>query len=308
MEAPNLTLNETPRHGGELPLHHPQRRRSLLLWSGGVDSTYSLLRLLRTTSDHVFTHHVRINGGNGRERGQFEGAALQGLRACLSRRERSFTHTTSSLDLSELGGRSLDSSILAFMAAQAAMTHALTPFDRIVIGVNGDCDPGWNPDSLACALRRSRMARALRAAWGCDEVPQIYLWLPRPLRPQMIGTLGAELYLLTASCSQPEHEQRADAGNVQHGDDGGVTRACDSGQTPELRACGRCAKCRMRTGAQQDNCHDGQRSNDDDRRSNGDVARGAAARTPHLFHHLEQLSNKRRGLLHEAAASDPPEP
>lgn len=295
MEAPTLTLNETPRHGGEGPLQHPQRRRSLLLWSGGVDSTYSRARLLRSTQDCVFTHHVRINGGSGPKRCEFECTALQGLRAYFTRRDRSFIHTSSSLDLSELSGRGVDSSILAFMAAQAAMTHALTPFDRIVVGVNGDCDPGWNPDSAACALRRSRMARALRAAWGCDEVPQIYLWLPRPIRAQMIGMLGPELYSLTVSCSQPDLQQQADVGNSRPPGDGALTA--------KLRACGRCTKCRLRTSVHQ---HDSPRDNDS-RPPNGAVVRGAAARTQHLFHHLERLSNKRQGLLHEAAASDPPE-
>ena len=301
MEPQALTLNRSPRHGGGIPLHAGHQRRSLLLWSGGVDSTYALVRLLRTTRDHVFTHHVCF-AGPGSDRCSFELAAIEQLRECLEHRERHFTHTNSRIDLSELSSRGADSSILTFMAAQAAMAHALTPFDRILFGVNGDRDPGWNPDSAACALRRSRMAQALRAAWGCDEVPQIYLWLPRPCRAQMNTTLGPVLLALTVSCMQPVRESATVLRKTDLAQSAGPSLAVGRSHEESLRACGRCAKCCQQLPV---SAADGARSGGKDKELSDAAAYGAEVRTPHLFHHLERLLNKKRELQHEAASSDP---
>ena len=311
MEPPVLTLNEPPRHGEGIPLQQAPQSRSLLLWSGGLDSTYALLRLLRTTQDRVFTHHVQCRGVDT-WRGEFEDQAIERLRARLREHDRSFVHTRSTLDLLELSGRGIDISMLAFMAAQAAMTHNLTPFDRILIGVNGDSDPGWNPDSAACALRRTRIARALRAAWGCDEVPQIYLWLPRPLQAEMVSTLGEDLHKLTVSCLRPLPDSRA----VECVP--GVAETGAERTSIALRACGECVKClkvkRMDLAARarndaQDSANSTPSNNEDvndnvNEEVNDDAVRDAAARTPRLFHHLSQLSNKTPELHRVAATSD----
>ncbi|MFT5447702.1 MAG: 7-cyano-7-deazaguanine synthase in queuosine biosynthesis [Gammaproteobacteria bacterium] len=303
IEPSVLTLNEPPRCGEGDPLQRPAQRRSLLLWSGGLDSTYSLVRLLRTTQDRVFTHHVQCLGVDA-WRGEFEHQAIERLRTRLREHDRSFVHTRSSLNLSELSGRGIDISMLSFMAAQAAMTHNLTPFDRILIGVNGYCDPGWDPNSAACALRRTRIARALRAAWGCDEVPQIYLWLPRPLKVEMVSMLGARLHKLTVSCLRP----LPDSGAVECVS--GVGEIGTGRTLIALRACGECAKClnakRMHpAGGARDGA---QGLGDSAPELNDEAVCDAAARTRPLFHHLSQLSNKTPEPHRAAAASDLPAP
>jgi 7-cyano-7-deazaguanine synthase in queuosine biosynthesis len=275
-------------------------RRSLLLWSGGLDSTYSLVRLLRTTKDQVFTHHVQCRGVDA-WRGEYERRAIDRLRSVLRNCDRSFVHTRCCLDLLELSGRGIDISLLAFMAGQAAMSHGLTPFDRILVGVNGDRDPGWDPDSAACALRRRRIAGALRAAWGCDEVPQVYFWLPRPSQAEMLSTLGKELRALTVSCLRPS------PGPLTAGHGAGATQTVTTNNSRTLHACGECAKCgrAKRMDSDLSGCVD---SRDDDGTGgeiSGDAATDAATRTPPLFHHLSQLSNKMQEPHRAAAASDP---
>jgi 7-cyano-7-deazaguanine synthase in queuosine biosynthesis len=204
----------------------------MVLWSAGVDSTYSLLRLLADTSDEVLTHHVvlaaRPGAGEMCSRGRFESAAIDRLRPELVGRARDFVHTVSWLDPGVPREAGLDASLLAFMAARVARQHGFTFCDRVVVGVNGDEDPGWDPESAACALRRARIVRALRAAWGCDEVPQLYLWEPRPSKAAMGAYLGPRIMALTASCRRPEWPAA-----------GG-----------DARACGECAKCRRRERSQ----------------------------------------------------------
>ena len=161
------------------------------------------------------------------------------------------------------------------------------------------------------------MARALRAAWGCDEVPQIYLWLPRPCTAQMIAMLGPGLLALTVSCLQPVHRQSGDVRNAETDHAADSVPAAGAGREGGLQACGRCTKCRMdaRPASQHRECgrgrDDGDKDSDsdgDEQQLSGDAVRDAAARKPRLFHHLEQLSNRTQGLLRAAVTSDPPVP
>jgi len=248
--------------------------RSLVLWSGGVDSSYSLLRLLRETDDEVFTHHVQLLRGSSDGapplRGALEGRAIEALGEAITRRERIFCHTTSRVDPG-LVGAGAGAALLAFMAARVAMVSGFTPFDRIMLGVNGDRDPGWNPETAACAMRRARLARAIRAAFGCDEVPQIYLWEPRPAKAHMVAYLGHELAVLTASCLRPAPDE--------HG-------------TPV--ACGGCGKCRERPVPASAGLSAKDRN-------------AKAARTPPLFRHLVELQSKKQESQAAAAASGQPD-
>ena len=231
MDGPALTLNGRPRiRGGGALCARGRVTRSLVLWSGGLDSTYALLRLLRESDDAVFSHHVRIDRGAraaaAARRADCEAAAVQRLLAPLQEAARPFHHGTSRVDLRGLGGAACaitgDAALLGFLAAHATMAHGFTPFDRVLVGVNGDADPGWQPDTAACALRRARLARALRAAWGCDEVPLIYLWEPRPTKAAMRDYLGDAIASRTVSCLRPRPAGEGDA---------------------VLVPCGECAKC-----------------------------------------------------------------
>lgn len=249
--------------------------RSLVLWSGGLDSTYTLARLLEHTCDEVFSHHVQVVRGaddDARHLADYQHGALEILRGRLIARARNFEHSVSRVDLGGVAGACVDAALLAFMAAQAARAHAFTPFDRVLLGVNADEDPGWSPDSAACALRRARLARALRAAFGCDEVPHIYLWEPRPEKTAMATYLGRALVPATVSCLRPRVQGAGEA-----------------------HACGECRKCRARAAW-------------DPWPATAASAGGEAARTRLPFRHLAQSPSERRAPAAAASASGPPAP
>jgi len=283
MDGPTLTLNGRPRIRGGGALRAGTRpTHSLVLWSGGIDSTYCLLRLLRESADAVFSHHVRIERGLSSgalaRRADFQAAAVQRLLVVLQETARPFHHSTSRVDLSGIGAATGEAALLGFLAAHAAMAHGFTPFDRVLVGVNADADPGWQPDSAACALRRARLARALRAAWGCDEVPQIYLWEPRPAKAQMRDYLGEDIASRTVSCLRPR-----------------TVEACAE-EGAGLAPCGDCVKCLWRSPQPAAGA------------VSGSDPGGAAAPSPPPFRHLVSALSRMPAPADPAAASDPPGP
>ena len=114
-----------------------------------------------------------------------------------------------------------------FFAAQVALSYGLTPFDRIVFGVNADIDNDWQPETYAYAFRRLVTVRMLKAVWESDEVPYLYVWNPRPGRSEEMGYLSGEIAALTASCRRPAIEEH------------GFAR-------PQFQPCGECSGCASR--------------------------------------------------------------
>ncbi|MDX1513026.1 MAG: hypothetical protein R3174_04715, partial [Gammaproteobacteria bacterium] len=124
-----------------------RRTRSLIMWSGGLDSTYALARLLRESDDEIFAHHIHLNtlrdDGRGRSRRcEYEAQAISSMLVPMKSEFGAFEYSESRADLSAFSGFGRDTTIAMFFAAQMAMSRRFTPFDRIVFGVN-DEDPRW---------------------------------------------------------------------------------------------------------------------------------------------------------------------
>ena len=205
--------------------------RSLVMWSGGLNSTYALARLLDETRDEVFAHHIHLNaprddGKTRSRRCEFEAQAISRLVAPLRTRYRNFEYSESRADLTAFPIFARDATTAVFFAAQLAMSRGFTPLDRILIGVD-DEDPRWRPGTELYALRRILINRILRAVWESEEVPYFYVFHPRPARADVFAFLGDELAPLTVSCRHPE------AGELGFVDD-------------DLRPCRACPKCRSR--------------------------------------------------------------
>ena len=217
---------------GTVSTHRPSSRRtirSLVLFSGGIDSTYSLVRLLKETQDLVYAHHVNfIDSDSGPEYTNIDSVAwsvrepVEWIRTHL----RDFEYSQSLVDLSMFATCARENTSLMYFAAQAAMNYGFSPFDRILLGVNADTDPGWHPDSAVYAWRRTLLVRMLRSVWECDEVPHLYFWSPRPSKHAMLEYLPTELGKLTFSCSSPVKDQSNPGNRV---------------------ACGSCLRCQWRS-------------------------------------------------------------
>lgn len=218
--------------GDQVALVPRRRGRSLIMWSGGLDSTYALARVLEQTDDEVYAHHIHLNAprddGKARSRRcEFEAQAVSRLSTVLKSRYRGFDYSESRADLTAFPNFARDAATAMYFAAQLAMSRQFTPLERIVLGVNDD-DPRWRSGSELYAFRRVVLNRILRAVWESEDVPYLYVFDPRPSKAEEAEYLGAEISALTASCRHPQ------TSGVGFTDDG-------------LHPCGDCRKCRGRS-------------------------------------------------------------
>lgn len=227
---------ETPRAGSSVAgqgakAGQRRRTRSLVMWSGGLDSTYALARLLRDSDNDVYAHHIHLNalreddGKSRSRRCEYEAQAVSQMLVPLKSSFGAFEYSESRADLTAFSSFARDSATAMYFAAQLAMSRRFTPFDRIVLGVN-DSDPRWRSGTELYAYRRSLLNRILRAVWESEEVPYLYVMDPRPSKIGAMEYLGAELAMLTVSCRYPKS-------GVSFGED-------------DMRSCGTCPKCQSR--------------------------------------------------------------
>jgi len=219
---------DSPSNAGPAKPVHPI---TLIMCSGGIDSTYALWRALQAGPVHA--HHVCLRFGAPQAAMEpREALERRAFRAVL--RELRETHSglgssESRIHLPEASRRDGRAAVLVFAAARVAASEGLTGLDRIVFGTNGDVDPGWCPDTAAFALRRLLMLRALRAAMERDDVPRLALADPPPDKARMWSDLPASLRALVVSCTRPV-----------------AISSGSPGPDPDPLPCGRCEKCSWR--------------------------------------------------------------
>jgi 7-cyano-7-deazaguanine synthase in queuosine biosynthesis len=110
--------------------------RMIVMWSGGIDSTFKLSYLLKETEYQVHAHHVHIVNREGR--GTAERAACRALRPKL-RSIRRFAYTESTIDHSQHDRIPFDMAIVAFevgVVARSGEGPKSEPFTHWTIGTH----------------------------------------------------------------------------------------------------------------------------------------------------------------------------
>ena len=103
---------------------------TLVMFSGGLDSTAMLVKLLAESADDLRVHHIRMVNREGRDRA--EQRAVEAIVAYCRARYRAFRYSESALDFSALEAIPIDYLSIAFVACQVAID---TPgCDRVAIG------------------------------------------------------------------------------------------------------------------------------------------------------------------------------
>jgi 7-cyano-7-deazaguanine synthase in queuosine biosynthesis len=189
------------------------------MYSGGLDSTAMLVKLLAESKDELRVHHIRMQNREGRA--QAEQSAVERIVAWCRDRYRPFRYSESALDFRSLEAIPIDYLSIAFVACQVAID---TPrCDRIAVAALArDTD---------IENRSARQRRVFETLYECYRArklgePEVQWIYPvyHSSKQELAAALPRELLDLTWSCRRPVPEGQA------------------------WRACGACKACLARQG------------------------------------------------------------
>lgn len=189
----------------------PEEETILLMFSGGVDSTYLLYHYLRDTGHPVHAHHISVRYPH-QKRWQGEDPASEKIVAWCRENVRDFEYSTSGFDLNfpRVG---LDIDLQLLVASKVALN--LGP-KRVTVAL------GWCTDDLHHPRARARHERDVTATlWRalCQSVvglgPSVVGLdlnekVAKPIlerglsKADIVADLPKELVALTWSCRAPE--------------------------------------------------------------------------------------------------------
>ena len=173
---------------------------TLLMFSGGLDSTAALYKLLTGSSDELRVHHVHMINREGRARAEREAAAAV-IGWCRSHC-RPFQYSESTLDFAGLQAIPIDYVSIAFVACQVAID---TPgCNRIAVGtLAADLDEAKRKVSVS----QRRVFDAMYASYrerklGTADLQWIYP-VYELSKAQVVASLPEELRAAAWSCRRP---------------------------------------------------------------------------------------------------------
>jgi 7-cyano-7-deazaguanine synthase in queuosine biosynthesis len=175
---------------------------TLVMFSGGMDSTAMLVKLLTQSQDELRVHHIRM--ANREMRARAEGHAAERILAYCRLHYRAFRYSESGLDFTSLEAIPIDYLSIAYVACQVAIDT-----------------PGCNRVAVASLARdtdiRNRSARQRQvfdAMYACYRArklgePQVEWTYPvyDCSKAEIAAMLPPELMALTWSCRRPVEKQ-----------------------------------------------------------------------------------------------------
>ena len=168
------------------------------MFSGGIDSTAMLVKLLAESSDELRVHHIHMANKEGRD--EAERRAVESIISYCRAHYRPFRYSESGLDFRQLEAIPIDYLSIAFVACQVAID---TPrCTRIAVGsLAADTD---------IENRGTRQRRVFDEMYACyrarklgePRVEWIYPVYDLP-KSDLVRALPGELLSLTWSCRRP---------------------------------------------------------------------------------------------------------
>jgi 7-cyano-7-deazaguanine synthase in queuosine biosynthesis len=171
---------------------------TLVMFSGGIDSTAMLVKLLAQSGDELRVHHIHMANQEGRDAA--ERRAVEGNVSYCRAHYRPFRYSESGLDFRGLEAIPIDYLSIAFVACQVAID---TPrCTRIAVG-SLDADTDFE-------YRSARQRRVFDDMYSCyrartlgePRVEWIYPVYDQP-KSALVAALPAALLSLTWSCRRP---------------------------------------------------------------------------------------------------------
>ena len=168
------------------------------MFSGGIDSTAMLVKLLAESTDELRVHHIHMANKEGRD--EAERRAVESIISYCRAHYRPFRYSESGLDFRQLEAIPIDYLSIAFVACQVAID---TPrCTRIAVGsLAADTD---------IENRSTRQRRVFDEMYACycarklgePRVEWIYPVYDLP-KSDLVRALPGELLDLTWSCRRP---------------------------------------------------------------------------------------------------------
>ncbi|MDX5370592.1 MAG: hypothetical protein LPL29_14575 [Alphaproteobacteria bacterium] len=170
---------------------------ALVMWSGGLDSTASLVYWLRYTRDPVLALHIRLI--NHEDRWAAEGHAVARQKAWICANIRDFTLKTITIDLN---GSDLHPPDMASVVYAAGLVVRDRPdVSSILIGTcveEGHNDERWNA-----------FARMIEgAAWPRPRMPALCMPCAHMTKAKELEFVGPELAQMFWSCRTPVRTEK----------------------------------------------------------------------------------------------------
>jgi 7-cyano-7-deazaguanine synthase in queuosine biosynthesis len=171
---------------------------TLVMFSGGLDSTAMLVKLLAESTQELRVHHIRMANKEGRERA--ESRAVESILAYLRARYRPFRTSESALDFSELEAIPIDYLSIAYVACQVAID---TPgCNRVAVGALAT-----DTDIVNRSARQKRVFDEMYACYRARKLGEPHLEWVYPVfhtpKAELAAALPQELLDLTWSCRRP---------------------------------------------------------------------------------------------------------
>lgn len=171
------------------------------MFSGGLDSTAMLVKLLEETKDELRVHHIRM--ANTENRAAAEQAAVERIVAWCRERYRPFRYSESALDFTALEAIPIDYLCIAFVACQVAID---TPgCDRIAVAALAR-----DTDIENRSARQRRVFETLHECYRARKLGEPNVRWIYPVydatKAQLAARLPRQLVDLTWSCRRPVQE------------------------------------------------------------------------------------------------------
>jgi len=171
---------------------------TLAMFSGGLDSTAMLVKLLAQTQDELRVHHIRMANREGRAGAEQQ--AVERIVAYCRGHYRPFRYSESGLDFTALEAIPIDFVSIAYVACQVAID---TPgCDRVAVATLAR-----DTDIVNRSLRQRRVFDAMYECYRARKLGEPSVEWIAPVydmtKAQLAASLPAELLAMTWSCRRP---------------------------------------------------------------------------------------------------------
>jgi 7-cyano-7-deazaguanine synthase in queuosine biosynthesis len=172
------------------------------MFSGGLDSTAMLVKLLAQSKDELRVHHIRMLNREGRAGA--EQAAVESILAWCRRHYRAFRYSESGLDFAQLEAIPIDYLSIAYVACQVAID---TPgCNRVAVA-----SLSRDTDIVNRSARQRQVFDAMYACYRARKLGETQVEWLYPVyectKAEIAAMLPAELAALTWSCRRPVARQ-----------------------------------------------------------------------------------------------------